>query len=121
MLEIAHRDIVPAAIAYASDVAKSISVKKKALGAKAVFGLEEDLLANLSKLAAKLGKDIAALEKALADAKEDGKTLDLAKYYNKKVIVAMEKLRATADTLETLVDRNYWPLPSYGEILYSVK
>ncbi|MDR0875197.1 MAG: glutamine synthetase III [Clostridiales Family XIII bacterium] len=121
MLEIAHRDIVPAVISYASDAAKSISIKKKAAGAKAVFGLEEDLLASLSKLGTQLGKDIHALEKALSDAKEDGETLDLAKYYGKKVIGAMEKLRQTSDTLETLVDRSYWPLPSYGEILYSVK
>jgi glutamine synthetase len=121
MLEISRRDIVPAVIAYAADVAKSISTKKKALGAKASFGLEEDLLASLSKLGSALGKDITALEKALHSAKEDGNTLDLAKHYGKSVIGAMEKLRQTVDTLETLVDRNYWPLPSYGEILYSVK
>ena len=121
MLELVHREIVPAVIAYTSMVAASIANKKKALGGKACFALEENLLTNLSKYGDELSKDINALAKSLATAKEDGDTLELAKHYNKKVIASMEKLRATADMLETLVDRSYWPLPSYGEILYSVK
>ena len=121
MLELAHREIVPAVIAYTSMVAESIANKKQAFGGKAIFTLEENLLTKLSKLGDRLGKDVANLEQSLASAKESEKTINLAKYYNKNVIAAMEKLRATADTLETLVDRSYWPLPSYGEILYSVK
>ncbi|MDR1816155.1 MAG: glutamine synthetase III [Clostridiales Family XIII bacterium] len=119
MLEIAHRGIVPAVLDYSSNVAEA-AAKKKKVSARLGTGLEADLLAKLSKLGDKLGKDIDALEKALADA-GGNTTLKLAQYYGKKVIGAMNALRETADALELLVDGNYWPLPSYGEILYSVK
>ncbi|MDR1953243.1 MAG: glutamine synthetase III [Clostridiales Family XIII bacterium] len=120
MLELAHRGFVPAVIDYSTNVAKSIEKKKK-LSDKFNTSLEENLLEKLSTLGAALGTDIEALETALANADEDADTLDLAKYYNAKVIPAMEKLRETVDALELLVDRDYWPLPNYGEMLYSVK
>ncbi|MDR1797613.1 MAG: glutamine synthetase III [Clostridiales Family XIII bacterium] len=119
MLEIAHRGVVPAVIDFSANVAKTIASKKK-VSAKFSTKLEQDLLEELSTLGEKLGKDIAALEKAIASAKE-GDTLKLAQYYGKKVIGAMNALRDTVDKLEGLVDESYWPLPSYGEILYSVK
>ncbi|MDR2610146.1 MAG: glutamine synthetase III [Clostridiales Family XIII bacterium] len=124
MLEIAHRGIVPAVIGYQSDIAKALAKKTRlsekvgvAFGAK----LETGLLAKISALADELDEDIAALEAAVAGVDEDADTLTVAKYYSTAIIGAMEKLRATADTLESLVDEEYWPLPSYGEILYSVK
>jgi glutamine synthetase len=124
MLEIAHRGIVPAVIGYQTDVAKSLASKAR-LSEKAgvTFGsrLETNLLSRISALADELDADISALEDAARGVDEDADTLTIAKYYGTEIIGAMEKLRATADTLETLVDENYWPLPSYGEILYSVK
>jgi glutamine synthetase len=124
MLEIAHRGIVPAVINYQSDIATALAMKTKiaekagiTLGTK----LETGLLQRISALADELDANIAALEIAENGVNEDAETLEIAKYYNTAVIAAMEKLRATADTLETLVDSDFWPLPSYGEILYSVK
>ncbi|MDR2163133.1 MAG: glutamine synthetase III [Clostridiales Family XIII bacterium] len=126
MLEIAHRDIVPAVISYSTDVAKAAIAKAKAadklgLSTKPGSALERDLLEKLGTLSDSLGADIAALEDAIAKADEGAPVLDIAAYYKGTVIPAMEKLRKTADTLEALVDSGYWPLPSYGEILYSVK
>jgi glutamine synthetase len=120
MLEIASRDIVPAVISYSSSVAESVSAKK-AISDNFSTDLEEKLLGKLSQLGAELGKAIGSLEGALSTADEDDGTLELAKHYNAVVIPAMEKLREVVDGLEVLVDRDYWPLPSYGEILYSVK
>ncbi|MDR2156191.1 MAG: glutamine synthetase III [Clostridiales Family XIII bacterium] len=120
MLELAHKGFVPAVIDYSINVAKSIE-KKKRLSDKFSVVLEENLLEKLSFLGEELSRDIDALETVLVNADEDSETLTLAKYYNEKVIPAMEKLRETVDTLEGLVDENYWPVPSYGEILYSVK
>jgi glutamine synthetase len=125
MLEIAHRDIVPAVISYQNDVAgaaasKAAAATKLKLGTKGL-ALETNLLKKLYALSDSLDKDITALEKSVAKADEDAPILKQATYYKSTVIPAMEKLRATADTLEGLVDSGYWPLPSYGEILYSVK
>jgi glutamine synthetase len=126
MLELAHRDIAPAVISYSADVAKAALSKTKArdklgLDAKTGQALERGLLKDLGELSDSLDVDIKALEDALAKADEDAPILELATYYKDTVITAMEQLRRTADTLETLVDSGYWPLPSYGEILYSVK
>jgi len=126
MLEIAHRDVVPAVISYVTDVANSVIAKHKAadkLGIKSKVGsaLETGLLEKLGSLSDALDADITALETGLAGADEDADILVQATYYKGNVITSMEKLRATVDTLETLVDSGYWPLPSYGEILYSVK
>jgi glutamine synthetase len=120
MLNLANQAIVPAVISYASDVASAISAKKAA-GAGYSAVLEKDLLAKLSKLSEALGKDIALLQAALAGAKEGEDAAKHAKYYRDKVITAMDKLRETADALELIVDETYWPLPSYGDILFSVK
>jgi glutamine synthetase len=126
MLEIAHRDIVPAVINYSTDVSKAAIAKVKAsdkLGLDKGIGatLEKSLFKKLGVLSDSLDSDIARLESAIAKADDKAPALELATYYKDNVITAMEKLRATADTLETLVDSGYWPLPSYGEILYSVK
>ncbi|MDR3364360.1 MAG: glutamine synthetase III [Clostridiales Family XIII bacterium] len=119
MLELSHRDIVPAVIAYETDVAKSANAKKR-VSENLPATLETGLLENLGALGASLSDALAALEKAVAG-EPAGETLEIAKYYGTVVISAMAKLRETVDALEGIVDRHYWPLPSYGEILYSVK
>jgi glutamine synthetase len=126
MLEIVHRDIVPAVINYSTDVSNAAIAKVKAsdkLGLATRIGatLEKGLFKKLGLLSDSLDADIEALEFALEKADDNAPALERATYYKDHIITAMEKLRQTVDTLETLVDSGYWPLPSYGEILYSVK
>jgi glutamine synthetase len=116
MLEITHRGVVPAVISYKRDVLKSMSGLGTA-GTKLERGLHE----RLGKLSDKLADDITALETAQTKADESLAPIGLATYFKENVIPAMNALRDTVDTLETLVDETYWPLPSYGDILYSVK
>ncbi|MDR3072142.1 MAG: glutamine synthetase III [Clostridiales Family XIII bacterium] len=120
MLDISLRDIIPAVISYSNSVADGIA-SKKALSASFSADLEEGLLTKLSSCSAKLWQAVAVLEDAVAAADEDGDTLVLAKHYSDSVLPAMNELREVVDCLEALIDRDYWPLPSYGEILYSVK
>ena len=49
---------------------------------------------------------------------EDGK--DKAFYYRQQVIPAMEALRKPVDELEMIVDKEIWPMPSYGDLLFEV-
>ena len=119
MLEISHRDIVPAVIAYTKNVADLASIKAELLE-KGLGILEDDLLKTLSALSVSLSDTIEGLEQAIENEPDSG-ALDIAKYYGTTVINAMKKLREVCDKLETITDRGYWPLPSYGEILYSVK
>ena len=60
------------------------------------------------------------LEKALLDVKAISDLKQCAEFYRDTVIVAMNELRAVADELETLVSREYWPFPTYGDLLFGV-
>jgi glutamine synthetase len=93
--------------------------RKKALG---FFdsSLEEDLITNISKLAACLLKKLSELESALLESKEERDTVAHARFYREKVFAEMLELRLIVDELETLVARKHWPFPTYGQILYSV-
>ena len=121
MLELAHRDIVPAVVSYQAEVLETANAKTEyADRQKLSTALESALLKKLSALGEALSENMLALERALADEPES-ETLELAGYFGTVVIAAMAELRETVDSLENIVGRDYWPLPGYGEILYSVK
>jgi glutamine synthetase len=63
---------------------------------------------------------VKALENALSDASKITNVHELSFYYKDVVLTIMEKLRAAADTLETLVSAEAWPFPTYGELLFGV-
>jgi glutamine synthetase len=118
-LNLVHRGIAPAVIAYSADVAKAVKLKSEA--GLTGTSLESNLLRKISALSDTLDKDMEKLEKSLLEAEEKKDTLAMAKYYGKEVNGAMSALRVTVDALENIVDKGYWPLPGYGEILYSVR
>lgn len=120
MLEIAHRLIVPAVIDFSGVIASSLNEKSK-INAKLVSKLETNLLTKLTELSDKLDDEINELESTVTNIDKEATALEIAQHYNHNVINAMENLRSTVDALEVIVDNDYWPLPSYGEILYSVK
>ena len=64
---------------------------------------------------------IAALESALLGAKNIGGIAEQAMYYKDTVFAAMNELRAAGDELEVSVSRKFWPYPTYGELLFSVR
>lgn len=120
MIDMAKRQIMPAAIKYSTDLAKSINAIT-ATGVKADTSVQADLLIEVSKVLASFKKNLAELEKvnSKADAMH-GDTYKQALYYKKTVFAQMGKLREDGDTLETLVDDCHWPLPTYAELLFNV-
>ncbi|MCL2492771.1 MAG: glutamine synthetase III [Clostridiales bacterium] len=120
MLEIAKRNIVPAVLKCEEDVART-RLSKTAVSDTLGHRLEDALLGKLAELADALTERIDALETAFENAPEGGGTMELACYFGDEAIAAMTALRETVDALELIVDARFWPLPSYGEILYSVK
>ena len=116
MLEMAKQEILPACLAYTKSVAEGVAVKKS-LGINAPN--EEKAVKELTALTEELMDKIDTLNNAsknlpAVDAYETGM------YYKNNVIPAMEDLRKTADTLEAMVGKDYWPFPTYTDLLYSI-
>jgi len=119
-LEIAKRQILPAVISFATELAGSINAIKST-GIKATTSAQEELLVEISTLAASLKKNIAKLEEANDKAGNmHGDSFKQASFYRDSVFTQMATLRADADKLEAIVDSEYWPLPTYGEMLFNV-
>ena len=118
MLEMARRDILPSVYAYIKDMTDT-AVAKKQLG----LGVEAEtaIIEELSALAAEFGKRIEVLAKAEEGINCCSSELNCAQYAHDVVFQAMEALRETGDTLETKTAAKYWPYPTYGEMLFSVK
>ena len=65
-------------------------------------------------------KKCAELESTLVTADDISQIQEQANYYRDNVFVAMQEMRAVADELETKTAKDYWPIPSYSDLLYSV-
>ena len=81
---------------------------------------EEDMLSKISSLTAKAYKTLQELEKALNGV---NKVTDITKrsvYYKEKILRTMSILRTATDALEELVSADYWPFPTYGDLLFGV-
>ncbi len=121
MIDMVHRDILPAANVFSLRLAKTVEAKKAAAPAASV-GYEEAELCHVSSLTADIYNKVLELEKAVEGAASvtEG-TSALALYYRNTIFKAMGELRTPVDELEGVVDKKLWPFPSYGEILFSVR
>ncbi len=119
MLEMAKREILPACLAYTGKVFEGLK-EKKASGLPVKTEREEALACKLTELTDCLIDKIDRLDAAVIDAKSEDDCLETAKYYKNIVFEAMGQLRAVADELETMVGKDYWPFPTYSDLLFSV-
>ena len=120
MIEMAKRQILPAVIKFATNIAASINTIK-ATGVVVDLTAQTELLTEVSSLTASLKKNIAALEEAVEKASNaHGDTYEQASLFRFDVFIKMGTLREVADTLETLVDKEVWPMPTYGDLLFNV-
>ena len=115
MIDMANKQILPAVNAYAADVASNLAIKQDmGVACKA----ETKLLKKLSDGADAISDDIDALVEAhdamiaTADVQARGNAC------RDSVLPAMEQLRKDADAMETICSKEYWPLPSYNDILF---
>ena len=120
MLDMVWKDILPAVSAYSKKLA-STALAKKSLSADIDCSFETELAAKISTLTASAVEKAKALELAVMDSKNINGSLELAKYYKDAVFAAMNELRIVVDELETNTAARFWPYPSYGDILFSVK
>ncbi|PKM88740.1 MAG: glutamine synthetase type III [Firmicutes bacterium HGW-Firmicutes-12] len=119
MLSIARRQILPAAVKYATELATSISVVK-ACAVGCDVSAQEKSLQELSTLMASFKNEISVLEKATVEAVDIEDLYERAVFYREKVITSMQRLRTNGDGMEELIDDELWPLPTYAEMLFLV-
>jgi len=119
MVDLVKGKIMPASIDYQNELARLMKHKDQS-GEKFDKALESHLLTEISKLSASMLKKLHTLERAIKDTKDKGDALAQASFYRDKVFPAMSELREVVDELETLADKKRWPLPTYGDMLFSV-
>ncbi len=118
MLDMARKDILPAVLRYSKSVADT-AISKKALIPALNLACEEALLSKLSFLTDSLFSRIEALANAMTD-NGVGDLLEHAIHSRDKLVPAMAELRAVADELETIVSKECWPFPAYGDLLFNI-
>ena len=118
MLDMTRQDILPAVSAFSKELCDT-AMAKNTLGVEAVY--ETETAARVSKLITAVLTETKALDKASHDAEELTDVCTRACAYRDNVLGAMSALRESVDELEALTAKKYWPFPTYGELLFSVK
>lgn len=120
MLDMASKSIIPAVISYTTELALSVNSVREACP-EADVSTQKDLLVEVS---AKLSEAQQAMKKLAEETDKallmTGSMADKANYYHDVVTVAMKDLRRPVDALEMIVDKEAWPMPSYGDMIFEV-
>ncbi len=119
MLEMARRQLIPAASRYMGDIAKGMNRKKAAcpgISCKA----EEKVLRQLTNYTDAMSDAADRLEACVEKAERSEGALATGRCYHDVVLPAMADLRAAADAAESICGAEYWPLPSYSTMLFYV-
>ena len=120
MLDMARREILPAAAVFQRELASTISAKRLS-GCRADCTYESETLEAASALAAAVYLSVKTLEEALNDVRAASDIRTQAVLCKDRVLACMSELRASADALEILSAASGWPYPTYGELLFGVK
>ncbi len=117
MIDMASKQFIPAVIKYTKTLADTV-IAVKAAGADA--SVQSEALAEVTGYLAEAKKANAALMELTDKASAMGEGKERAEFYHSQVVPAMEALRAPVDRLEMIVDKEAWPMPSYGDLLFEV-
>jgi glutamine synthetase len=116
-IDMAKKQLIPAAVEYATFLADSIS-SFKALAVETP--VQNDLLKKIGALLASSYKTLSVLEAAVSKAQGIAEAVEKAEAYRDEVVPAMQSLRSDIDAIEMLVPRDMWPIPTYAELLFKL-
>ncbi len=118
MTAMASKQIIPAVIAYEKELAGTINSMRQA-------GIDNPVVP--LKLLSQINENLTEMQEALENMKEQRKIAvaissqkERAQYYLANVVPAMKALREPADKLEKIVDKEYWPFPTYADLMFEV-
>ena len=117
MIDMASKQIIPAVIKYTKSLADTVlAVKEAGVDVSVQAGLLKETSALLAATKSALDALSAVTDKAAAM----GEGEEQARFYHFDVVPAMETLRTPVDKLEMIVDKEAWPMPSYGDLIFEV-
>ena len=120
MIDMAKKKITPAVTAFVREMTDA-ALAKKALSADIPTSVEEELVMSLSNKLVCFVKKTAELEEAVMGASEHkADCLEYAMYFREVVFAKMQELRAVGDSMETETASDFWPYPSYYDLLFGV-
>lgn len=120
MSEMVKKDIIPAIMAYVSELSET-AANKKTISPDLASDFEVSMIQRLSLMTKVLYDKVAALDEALIAVREIEDIAENAKSYKNDILPIMQEIRATADEAELIVAKKYWPFPTYGDLLFSVQ
>jgi glutamine synthetase len=119
LVDIAKKDVLPAISAYSQTLANTI-LSKKSVSNALDCSYETETLTQISNLCAVAYSGVKDLEAALDKFTKNKDVKKLSVFCKDKILVKMQEIREAIDALEMIVDAEYWPMPTYGDLLFNV-
>ena len=119
MSDMAGKQIIPAVIRYSGDLARSLNEVRTACP-EADMSVQTELVLEVSSLLAAMKNAMEEIRKDLEKAGTMSNMKERAHFCYEEMVPAMNRLREPADRLEMIVDKEYWPFPSYGDMIFEV-
>ena len=119
IIDIAKKLVLPASIHYTTRLANSIN-SINTVNKNLDTSVQNELLIDTLKNIRNLKNDVDTLEKKLKDSQSIVDLNKKANAYRKDVAASMEKLRSNVDALEMILDKDMWPMPSYGDLFTEI-
>ena len=120
MVDMSQRDYLPAILGYTSSLLDTLAAKEK-YNTLAQSGYEKSLIQKLSVLSDAIALSSDELSHAIVSAKGISDETEKSAYIRDNVIPVMQRLRASVDEAETMCASSFWPVPTYGDLLFSVR
>ena len=117
MLDMANKQIIPAVVRYTNSLADTV-IKLQTAGADTTVPCE--LLKEITEKLTEMKRATEALTAVEKEASSMPQGKEQAFFYHDRVVTAMTTLRKPADELEKLVDKDYWPFPTYADLMFEV-
>ena len=119
MIDMARKDILPAVSDYITTLSDAVSAGN-VLELDMRDSFEFKTARELSALKAEAFRSLTSLEKATSEAAKIANYADRSIFYKENILPVMEELRASVDKMETLTAADFWPMPTYGDLLFGV-
>ena len=118
MIDMARKDILPAVSRYGAALATALDAKQR-VGVNDTY--ERESAAQISSLTGEMYEKLLHLERELDTLATVCDSAEQSMFYKERILPAMAELRRAGDALESVTAAEYWPFPTYGELLFGVR